>query len=152
MDCSMPGFPVLHYLSEFDQTHVRWVGDHLTISCSVIPFSCPQSFLASPSTRVFSNESALPIGDQSYWSFSISPSNAYLGLISFRINWFDLLAVQGILRSLLQHHSFKTSILQCSAFFMVQLSHLYVTTGKTIAFTRWTSISKVMSLLFNTLS
>ena len=89
-----------------------------------------------------------------YWSFSfnISPSNEYSGLISFKIDWFDLLAVQGTLKNLLQHHSSKTSILQCSAFFIVQLSHPYVTTGKTIALTRWTFVGKVMSLLFNMLS
>ena len=107
-----------------------------------------------PSIRVFSNESVLHIRWPKYWSFSfsISPSNAYSGLISFRTNWFDLLAVQGTLKSLLQHHSSKASILQQSAFFMVQLSHPYMTTGKTIALTRWTFVSKVMSLLFNILS
>ena len=107
-----------------------------------------------PSIRVFSNESVLHIRRPKYWSFSfnISLSSEYSGLISFRINWFDLLAVQGTLKSLLQHHRSKASILQCSAFFMVQLSHPYMTTGKTIAFTRWTFVSKVMSLLFNMLS
>ena len=106
-----------------------------------------------PSIRGFSNESALRITWPKYWSFnfSISPSNEYSGLISFRIDWFDLLAVQETLKSLLQHHSLKASILQCSAFFMVQLSHPYMTTGKTIALTRWTFVDKVMSLLFNTL-
>ena len=106
-----------------------------------------------PSIRGFSNESALRISWPKYWSFnfSISPSNEYSGLISFRIDWFDLLAVQETLKSLLQHHSLKASILQCSAFFMVQLSHPYMTTGKTIALTRWTFVDKVMSLLFNTL-
>ena len=87
-----------------------------------------------------------------YWSFSISLSNAYSGLISFRIDWFDLLIVQGTLRSLLQHHSLKTSVIQCSAFFMVQLLHPYLTTGKTIALSRWTFVGKVMSLVFNMLS
>ena len=93
-------------------------------------------------------------GNSEYWSFSfsISPSNEYSSLISFRIDWFDLLAVQGILTGLIQHHSSKASILQCSAFFMVQLSHPYMTTGKTIALTRWTFVGKVMSLLFNMLS
>ena len=107
-----------------------------------------------PSIRVFSNESVLCIRWPKYWNFSfgISPSNEYSGLISFRMNWLNLLAVQGTFKSLLQHHSSKASILQCSAFFIVQLSHPYVTTGKTIALTRWTFVSKVMSLLFNMLS
>ena len=107
-----------------------------------------------PSIRVFSNESALHIRWPKYWSFSsnISPSNEHPGLISFRMDWLDLLAVQGTLRSLLQHHSSKTSILWCSAFFMVQLSHPYMTTGKTIALTRQTFVDKVMCLLFNMLS
>ena len=107
-----------------------------------------------PSIRVFSNESVLPIRWPKYWSFSfsISPSNEYSGLISFRIDWFDLPGVQGTLKSLLQHHSSKASILQCSAFFIIQLSHPYMTTGKTIALTRWTFVGKVMSLLFNMLS
>ena len=107
-----------------------------------------------PSIRVFSNESALRIRWLKYWSFNfnISPSNEYPGLISFRMDWLDLLAVQGTLKSLLQHHSSKTSILQHSAFFIVQLSHPYMTTGKTIALTRWTFFDKVMSLLFNMLS
>ena len=107
-----------------------------------------------PSIRVFSNESALRIRWPKYWSFSfsINPSNECSGLISLRMDWFDLLAVQGTLKSLLQHHSSKALILQRSAFFMVQLSHPYMTTGKTIALTRWTFDSKVMSLLFNMLS
>ena len=107
-----------------------------------------------PSIRVFSNESVLCIRWPKYWSFSfsISPSSEYSGLISFRIDWFYLLAVQGTLKSLLQHHSSKASILQHSAFFMVQFSHPYMTTGKTIAFTRWIFVGKVMSLLFNMLS
>ena len=99
--------------------------------------------------RVFSNESFLCIRWPNYWSFSISPSNEYSGLISFRIDWFDLLAVQGTHKSLLQHHSSKASILWHSVFFMVQLSHPYITTGKTIALTRWTFVGKVMSLLLN---
>ena len=105
-----------------------------------------------PSIRVFSNESALPIRWPKYWSFSfnISPSNEHPGLI-FRIYWLDLLAVQGTLKSLLQHHSSKASILLCSAFFIVWLSHPYMTTGKTITLTRWTFVGKVMSLLFNRL-
>ena len=107
-----------------------------------------------PSIRVFSNESTLHMRRPKYWSFSfsISPSNEYSGLISFRRNWLDLLAVQGTLKSLLQHHSSKASILQCLAFFMVQLSHPYMTAGKTIALTRWTFVNKGMSLLFNMLS
>ena len=107
-----------------------------------------------PSIRVFSNESALCIRWQKDWSFSCSSSssNEHSGLISFRIDWFDLLAVQGTFKSLLQHHSSKASILQCSAFFIVQLSHPYMTTGKAIALTRWTFVGKVMSLLFNMLS
>ena len=107
-----------------------------------------------PSIRAFSNESALRIRWPKYWSFSfkISPSNEHPGLISFRMDWLDLLAVQGTLKSLLQHHSSKGSILWCSAFFIVQLSHPFMTTGKTIALTRWTFVDKVMSLLFNMLS
>ena len=107
-----------------------------------------------PSIRVLSDESALHIRWPKYWSFSfnISPSNEHPGLISFRINWLHLLAVQGTLKSLLQHHSSKASILRCSTFFIVQLSHPYMTTGKTIALTRWTFVGKVMSLLFNMLS
>ena len=109
----------------------------------------PSIFL---SIRVFSSESALHIRWPKNWSFSISPSNEYSGLISFRVDWFDLLAVQGIRKSLLQHHSLKASILRHSAFIMVQLSHPYMTTGKTIALTIQTFVSKVMSLLFNMLS
>ena len=105
-----------------------------------------------PRIRVFSNESVLHIRWPKFWSFSISPSNEYSGLISFRIDWLDFLAVQGILKSLLQHHSSKASILGHSAFLIVQLSHPYMTTGKTIALTRWTFDGKVMSLLFNMLS
>ena len=107
-----------------------------------------------PSIRVFSNELALCIRWPKYWSFSfsISPSNEYSGLISFRMDWFDLLAVQGTLTSLLQHHTSKASILRHSAFFMVQLSHPYMITGKTISLTRWTFVRKVISLLFNMLS
>ena len=107
-----------------------------------------------PSIRVFSNESALHIRWPKYWSFSFSfsHSNEYSGIISFRIDWFDLLAIQGTLKSLLQHHSSKASVLWHSAFFIVQLSHPYMTTGKTTALTRWTFVDKVMSLLFNMLS
>ena len=117
---------------------------------------CPPLFLPSifPSVRVFSNESVLHIRWPKYWSFSfsISPSNEYSGLISFRIDWFDFLAVQETLKSLLQHNSSKASILWCSAFFIVQPSYPYMTTGKTIVLTRWTFVRKVMSLLFNMLS
>ena len=110
---------------------------------------CPLLLLPSvfPRIRVFSNESALCIRWPKYWSFSISPSNEYSGLISFRIDWFDFHAVQGTLKSILQHPSSKASILQCSAFFVVQLSHLYMTVGKTIAFAIWTFVSKVYSIL-----
>ena len=124
---------------------------HPAISSSVFPFSsCPQSFPAS----VFSNESVLHIRWPKYWSFSfsISSSNEYSGLISFWMDWLDLLEVQGTLKSLLQHHSSKASILQHSAFFIVQLSQSYMTTGKTIVLTKWTFVGKVMSLLFNMLS
>ena len=117
---------------------------------------CPLLLLPSifPNIRVFSYESALHIRWPKYWSFSfnISPSNEHLGLISFRMDWLDLLAVHEILKSLLQHHSSKASILRCSAFLTVQLSHSYMTTGKTIALTRWTFWDKVISLLFNILS
>ena len=125
---------------------------YLNVSSSApLFFSCPKSF---PASGFFSNESALHIRWPKCWSFSfsISLSNEYSGLISFRIDWFDLLAVQGILKSLLQHHNLKASVLRRSAFFMVQLSHLYMTTGKTIALTIRIFVSKMMSLLFNMLS
>ena len=123
--------------------------NHLILCCPILLLP---SILSS--IRVFSNESALYIGWPKYWSFSfsISPSNEYLGLIFFRMDWLDLLAVQGTLKSLLQHHNSKTSILRRSAFYTVQLSHPYMTTGKTIALTRQTFVDKVMSLLFNMLS
>ena len=123
--------------------------NHLTL-CHPLLLS-PSTF---PSIRVFSNESVFHIRWPKYWSFSfnISPSSEHPGLISFRMDWLDLLAVQGILKSLLQHHSLKASILRHLAFFIVQLSHPYMTTGKTIALTRWTFVGKVMSLLFNMLS
>ena len=105
-----------------------------------------------PSIKVFSSESVLCIRWPKYWSFSISPSYEYSGLIPFRMDWLDLLAVQGTLKSVLQHHSSKVSILWCSAFFIVQLSHLYMATGKTIALTRWTFVTKVMAVLLNMLS
>ena len=121
--------------------------NHLPLSTLLLPS-------VFPSIRVFSNEPVLLIRWPKYWSFSfnMSSSNEYWGLISFKMNWLDLLAVQGTLKSLLQHHSSKASIIQCSAFFRVQLSHPYMTIGKTIALTRWTFIGKVMSLLFNKLS
>ena len=152
MDCSRPGFPVLHHLRSLLK---------LTSIESVVPFNhlilCHPLLLPPsifPSIRIFSNESGLHIRWPKYWSFgfNISPSNQYSGLISFRMEWLDLFAVQGTLKSLLQHHNSKASILRRSAFFIVQLSHPYMTTGKTIALTRWTFVGKVMSLLFNMLS
>ena len=152
MNCSMLGLPVHQQLLESTQTHVHRVNDAIQPSH---PLSSP-SLLPSifPSIRVFSNESALHIRWLKYWSFSlnISPSNEHPGLISFKMDWLDLLAVQGTLKSLLQHHSSKASILRCSAFFTVQLSHPYMITGKTIALTRQTFAGKVLSLLFNMLS
>ena len=137
-DCSMPGLPVHHQLPELAQTHVHQVGDAIK----------PSHPLLSPSSPAFnlSQQQGLHIRWPKYWSFSfsISPSNEYSGLISFRMEWLDLLAVQGTLKSLLQHHSSKASILWCSAFFIVQLSHPYMTTGKTIALTRWTFVAKVL--------
>ena len=146
----MLGLPVHNQILEFTKTHVNHIGDAIQSSHLLSSPSPPAIF---PSIRVFSNESVLRIRWPKYWSFSfsISPSNEYSGLISFRMDWLDLLAVQGTLNSLLQHHSSEASILQCSAFFTVQLSHPYMTTGKTIAMTRWTFIGKVMSLLFNML-
>ena len=134
MDYSTLGFPV-HHLPELAQTHAHWVSDAIQPSHPLLSPSPPASIF--PSIRVFSNESALHIRWPNYWSFSysISSSNGYSGLISFRIDWFALLAVQGTLKSLLQHHSSKASIFQCSAFFMLQLSHLNTTTRKTIALT-----------------
>ena len=152
MNCSTPGLPVHHQLPEFTQTHVHRVGDAIQPSR---PLPSPSPPDPNPSQhRVFSNESALRMRWSKYWSFSfsISPSNEHPGLVSFRMDWLELLAVQGTLKSLLQHHSSKASILQHSAFFTVQLSHTYMTTGKTIALTRQTFVGKVMSLLFNMLS
>ena len=128
MDSSTPGLPVHHQLPEFIQTHVLWVRDAIQPSHSLL---LPSIF---PSIRVFSKKSVLRIRWPKYWSFSfsINTSNEYSGLTSFRIDWLDLLTVQGTLKSFLQHHSSKASILQCSAFFIVQLSHPYMTTGKTI--------------------
>ena len=144
-----PGLPVHHQLPEPTQTHVHWVGDAIQQSHPLSPLLLLPSIF--PSIRIFSNESALHIRWPKYWSFSfsISPYNEHPGLISWRMNWLDLLAVQGTLKSLLQHHSSKASIFWCSAFFTVWLSHPYMTTGKTIALTRQTFVGKVMSLLFN---
>ena len=128
MNCSTPGFPVLHSLPEFAQTHVHLILYHPLLLL-------PSGF---PSIRIFSSELAFCIRQPKYWSFSINPSNEYSGLISFRIDWFDLLPIQGTL----QHHSLKASVLRCSAFFMVQLSHPYMTIGKTIALTPQTFVGK----------
>ena len=152
INCSTPGLPVCHQLAYSNSYPLcRWC--HPTMSSSVVPFStCLQSFF--PNIRIFSDESSLHTRWPKYWGFSfkINPSNEHPGLISFRVDWLHLLAVQGTLKSLLQHHSSKVSILRCSAFFIVQLSHPHMTTGKTIALTRWTFVDKVMSLLFNMLS
>ena len=153
MDCSMTDLPVHHQLLEFTQTHVHRVGDAIQPSNPLLSPSPPPS--TGSSIRVFSNESVLHIRWPKYWSFSfsISPSNEHSGLISFRMDWLDLLSVQGTLKSLLQHHSSKASILQLLAVFIIQLSHPYIfTTGKTIALIRQNFVGKVMSLLFNMLS
>ena len=147
MDCSMPGLPVHHQLLEFSNScPLSWWCHPTIILCQ--PLLLPPSVF--PSIRVFANESVLCIRWLTYWSFSfrLSPSNEYSGLISFRMDWLDILGIQGILKSLFQYHSSKASILQCSAFFIVQLSHPYMTTRKTIALTRWIFVGKVMSLLF----
>ena len=146
MNCNMPGFPVLYYLPEFAQTHVHWVDDAIQPSHPLLP--------SSPPVLNLSQHQGLQIRFPKYWSFSfsISPSSEYSGLISYRIYWFEFLAVQGTLKSLLQCHSLKASILKHSAFFMVQISYPYMTTGKTIALIIWTFVGKVMSLLFNMLS
>ena len=150
MDYSTPGFPVHHQL----QSLLRLMSIESVMPSNHLILCRPLLLLPSifPSIRVFSNESVLHIRWPKYWSFSISPSSDYSGLISFRMDWFDLLAVQGTLKSLLQHHSSKASILWCSAFFIIQLSHPHTTIGKTIALTRRTFVGKVMSLLFNMLS
>ena len=150
MNHSTPGLPVHHHLLEFTQTHIHRVSDAI---CHLI--LCRPLLLLPwipPIIRVFSNESTLRMRWPKYWSFSFSiiPSKVIPGLISFRMDWLALLAVQGTLKCLLQHHSSKASVLQCSAFFIDQLSHPYMTTGKTIALTKWTLVSKVMPLLFNT--
>ena len=152
MNCSTPGLPVHHQLLEPTQTHVHRVGD-------AIQPSHPLLSPSPPAPNPFQHQSLFQRVNSShewpkYWSFrfSIIPSKEIPGLISFRMDWLDLPAVQGTLRSLLQHHSSKASILWHSAFFIVQFSRPYMTTGKTIALTRWTFVGKVMSLLFNTLS
>ena len=151
MDYSLPGFSVFHCLPEFSQTHVHRIDDAINhlILCHPI-LLLPSIF---PNIRVFSKDSAPRIRWPKYWSFSfsISPSNAYSGLISFRMDWFDLLADQETLKSLIQHHNSKASILWHSAFFMVQISYTHITTRKTITLTRRIFAGKVMSLLFNTL-
>ena len=151
MDCNSPGFPVLHHLLSL----LKCMSIE-SVMPSSHPVLCHLLLLPSvfPSIRVFSNESALLIRWPKYWScrLSISPFNEYSGLVSFWIDWFDLLAIQGTLKSLFQHHSSKASILQCSAFFIVRLSHPYMTTGKTRSLTKRTYVSKVMSQLFNVLS
>ena len=151
-DYSTPGLPVLHHLLELAQTHVHWVvmpSNHLVLCC---PFLLLSSIF--PSIRDFPNELAPCIMWPMYWtfSFSISPYSEYSGLISFRIDWLDLLAVQAFLKSLLQYHSSKASIFWRSAFFIIQLSQPYMLTEKTKALTRWTFVGKVISLLFNMLS
>ena len=150
MDCSIPGFPVFHHLPELAQTHVHWVGDD-------IQPSHPLSFPSSPvfnlfHHRVFSNEWALCIRWPKYWSFNISTSDEYSGLISLRIDWFDLLTVQETLKSPLQHHSLKASVLQCSAFFIVQISHPYMTAGKNHSFHYMDLCQQSDVSLFNMLS
>ena len=142
MNCSMPGLPVHHQLPEFTQTHVHWVRDAIQPSH---PLSSLSPLALNPSQHQgLSNESTLHMRWARHWSFSFSiiPSKEIPGLIFFRMDWLDLLAVQGTLKSLRQHHSSKASILPCSAFFTVQLSHPHMTTGKTIALTRWTFVDK----------
>ena len=152
MDQSTPGLPVHHHLLEFTQTHVHWVSDAIQPS---LPLSSPSPPDPNPSQSVFSNESTLLMRWPKYWSFSFSfiLSKKHPGLISSRMDWLDLLAVQGTLKSLLQHHSSKASILWRSAFFTVQLSHPHMTTGKTIALTRGTFVGKVIyfSLIYCTM-
>ena len=152
MDCSMPGLPVHHQLPELTETHLHWVGDAIQSShSSSAPFP--------PAFNLFQHQgfyqwviSSYQVAKGLEFELSINPSNVFSGLICFRVDWIDLLAVQGTLKSLLQYHSLKASILWSSALFIVQLSHPYTTTGKTIALTRQTFVGKVMSLLFNMLS
>ena len=149
----MPDLPVHHQLMDITQIHVHWVSDAIQPS-HPLPSPSPPTFNLSQQHSLFKWVSFLRIRRPKYWSFSfnISPSSEYWGLSSFRMDWLDLLVVQGTLKSLLQHHSLKASILQCSAFFIVQLSHQYITPGKTIALTRQNFVGKVISLLFNMLS
>ena len=151
MDCSTPGYHVHHYLPEFVQTQVHWVSGAIQLSNSLLP---PSPVALNLRYQGLSTESAPCIRWPKYWnfSFSISPSSEYSGFISFRIDWFDLLAVQGTLKSLIQHHILKVSILWHSAFFIIQLLQPYMTTGKNIALTLQTFLGKVMPLLFNMLS
>ena len=150
MNRSTPGLSVHQQLLEFTQIHVHWVSDAIQpshpLSSPFPPAPNPSQHWSFPMSQLF--------GEVKYWtfSFSISPFKEHPGLISFRMDWLDLLAVHGTLKSLLQHHSLKASVLRCSAFFTVQLSHPYMTTGKTIALTIWTFVGKVMSLPFNMLS
>jgi len=150
MGCSTPGFPVLHHLPEFALTHVHWVDDAIQPSH---PLLRPSPALTLSQHQRLIQWFTVYIRWPKYWSFSfsISPPSEYSGLISFRINWFDLLVVQGTLKRLLQHHNSKASILWCSAFFMVQLSHPYMTTGKTIGLNIQPFVGQVKSLLFNML-
>ena len=152
MNCSTPGLPIHHQLPEFTQTHVHWVSDAIQPSHPLSSPSAPAPNLSQHQSLY--NESTLRMRWPKYWSFSFSiiPSKETPGLISFRMDWLDLLALQGTLKSLLQHHNSKASILRRSAFFTVQLSHPYMTTGKTIALTRQTFVGKVMYLLLNMLS
>ena len=146
MDCNLPGFPALHHRPELAQTHVHWIGDAIQSSHS-LPSPSPSAFNLPKHQNLFQwVSSSYQVAQNWSFSFSISPSNEYSGLISLKMDWLDLLAVQGIPKSLLQHHSSKASILQCSSFCIVQLSRPYVTTGKTIALTRWTFVGRVMSL------
>ena len=150
MDCSTPGFPVLHYFPEVVLTHIHWVGDAIQPS--------PPLLSPSPAFNLSQHQDLLQWVGSSHqvakglsFSFNISPSNEYSGLISFRMDWLDLLAVQGTLKSLPQHQSSKASVFQHSAFLMVQLSHIYMILEKTIAFNIWTFVNKVISLPFNML-
>ena len=152
MDYSMPGFSVAYYLLELSQTHVHWFDDAIQPSHPLSPPSPPALNLSQHQGLLQWVVSLHQVAKYWSFSFSISPSNEYSGLISFMIDWFDLLVVQGTLKSLFQHHSLKTSVLWCSAFFTIQLSHPYMTPGKTIALTRWTFVGRVMPLLLNTLS
>ena len=152
MDCSAPGFPVHHQPLELAQTYIQQVSDAIQPSHPLSSPSPPAFNLSQHQGLCKWVSSSHQVAKVSVSGVSISPSNEYLGLISFRTDWFDLLAVQGTLKSFLWHHSSKASILQHSAFFIVQLSHPYMTTGKTKTLTRWTFVSKVMSLLFNMLS